>query len=152
MEQDVTEPISESAAREAFFDHVVRKAEAARLKYGLYIDLETMMRMLDDQEVVRYPTSIHFDATLLQAHEFAFPKPVGFHPSDGYGLFIHPCFESQLEILPLLIAYHIPTINYGHIAEPEHAEVFGATLLGLEVEAYYQALCELAGSIPVAAH
>ena len=148
MEQGSTDTISESAARAAFFDHLVQKAEAARLKYGLYIDAETILRMLDDRDVVRYPTSVHFDATLLEPQEFAFPKPLGFHSSDGFCLFIHPHFRSQPENLPLLIAYHIPTINYGSIVEPQHAEVFGATLLGLEVEAYYQALCELTESIP----
>ncbi len=49
----------------------------------------------------------------------------------------------QRELWPLLIAYHIPVINYGSIVEPADAELYGATLLGLEVEAYYQALCEL---------
>ncbi len=47
----------------------------------------------------------------------------------------------------LLIAYHIPVINYGTIVEALDAELFGATLLGLEVEAYYQALCELADAL-----
>ena len=147
MEPDCTETISESAAREAFFDHLVTKAQAARLKYGLYIDAETILQILDDRDVVRYPTTVHFDATQLQEHEFAFPKPLGFHPSDGYCLFIHPQFQQQMEILPLLIAYHIPTINYGSIVEPQHAEVFGATLLGMNVDAYYQAVCELTDGI-----
>jgi hypothetical protein len=135
-------------AREAFLAHLVAKATAARFKYGLYIDAEAIRRMLDDPEVVRYPTSIEFDAAPLHADEFACPQPLGFHASDGYCLFVHPHFRRQPENLPLLVAYHIPTINYGGIAETEHAELYGATLLGLEVETYYRALCELADSVP----
>ncbi len=140
------EGISEKNAGEAFIHHLVDKANAARLAYGLYIDAETIMRMLDDRDIVRYPMSIEFDSRQLQGHEFAYPKAIGFHPSDGYCLFIHESFRNQPENLPLLIAYHIPTINYGSIAEPQHAEAYGAALMGLEVETYYQALCELADS------
>jgi hypothetical protein len=89
-----------------------------------------------------------FDAAPLRSHEFACPQPLGFYASDGYCLFVHPSFRRQPENLPLLVAYHIPSINYGGIVEPQHAELYGATLLGLEVGTYYRALCELADSIP----
>ncbi|MHC4413787.1 MAG: hypothetical protein ACYS0G_00730 [Planctomycetota bacterium] len=143
---------SQSAAEEnrsrAFREHLAGKAASARLRYGLYVDAESIVRMLDDRAVVRYPTSIRFDAAPLQPHEFAHTQPLGFDPSDGYCLFIHPHFERQPENWPLLIAYHIPAINYGDVVEAAHAELFGATLLGLDVETYYRALCELADSIP----
>ncbi len=135
-------------AREAFGAHLKAKATAARHKYGPQIDADAIRRMLQDPEVVRYPTTIEFDAAALQAPEFAHPRPLGFHASDGYCLFVHPHFRGQPENLPFLVAYHIPSINYGGIAEAEHAELYGATLLGLDVETYYQALCELADSIP----
>ncbi len=41
----------------------------------------------------------------------------------------------------MLIAYHLVVPNYGDIAGADEAELFGATLLGLEVHDYYQALC-----------
>jgi hypothetical protein len=145
---DAFVPPDAEQARAGFRAHLEAKAMAARLKYGLYIDTDTIVAMLDDREVVRHPVSIHFDARALQGHEFAFPQSLGFHPSDGYALCIHPWFESQREILPLLVAYHLPVINYGDIVEAADAELYGATLLGLEVDAYYQALCELADSIP----
>lgn len=138
--------ITEKNASEAFMNHLVDKANVARLAYGLYIDYETIMRMLDDRDIVRYPVNIEFDSKQLQGHEFAFAKAIGFHPSDGYCLFLHEHFRNQPENLPLLIAYHIPTINYGNIVEPQHAEAYGAALLGIEIETYYSALCELADS------
>ena len=44
-----------------------------------------------------------------------------------------------------------PGINYGDIATHEEAELFGATLLGLDQEHYYATLCKLADSLPAAA-
>lgn len=134
-------------AGEAFAEHLRRKATEARLRYGLYIDAQAIVRMLDDRAVVRYPASVLFDSTALLPGEFAYARPLGFHPSDGFCLLIHPRYESQPDLWPLLFAYHIPSINYGDLAEPEHAELFGATLLGLEVETYYDALCELADGV-----
>ncbi len=138
-------------AKHAFHEHLAEKATAARFKYGLYIDTDAMLRMLDDRAIVRYPTSLVFDASPLQAHEFAYPQPLGFHSGDGFALCIHPCFRPQLKIWPLLIAYHIPVINYGSIVDADDAELFGATLLGMDVEPYYKALCELTDAMTEAA-
>jgi hypothetical protein len=139
---------AETAAREAFRSHLAEKAAAARLKHGLYIDVETVETMLADRDVVRWPTRLAFAADPLEPGEFAWPQPIGPDPADGYRLVIHPNFAGQPENLPLLVAYHIPTINYGPIVEAADAELYGATLLGLDVETYYRALCELADSIP----
>jgi len=144
----MAERLSEEDGRIALREHVVEKAMDARLRHGLYIDAEQMVRVLDDRAVVRYPVGIRFDAEGLEAGEFAWPMPLGDSPSKGFCLFIHPCFEDQPDAWPLLIAYHIPTINYGEIATHEEAELFGATLLGLEQDEYYKALCELTDSIP----
>lgn len=140
--------LTEEDGRQALRNHIIEKAGAARVKYGFYIDYETICRMLDDPDVVRYPVGIRFDASLLEPGEFAYAQQLGESPSAGYCLFIHPYFENQQENLPLLIAYHIVDINYGEIATSAEAELFGATLLGLDVDAYYQALCELADSMP----
>lgn len=134
--------------RMALHDHVEQKATEARLKHGLYIDAEQIVRILDDRSVVRYPVGIRFDAEMLEPGEFAWPLALGEQPSDGFCLFIHPWFEHQPDAWPLLIAYHIPSINYGQIITDEEAELFGATLLGLDTPTYYQALCELTDSIP----
>lgn len=146
--QEMDADLLEQQARWGFLEHLRTRAAEARRRHGPAIDTESILRMLDDRQSVRYPTSVCFDAAPLRRGEFAYAKPLGFHPSDGYSLCIHPHFEHQLEVLPLLIAYHIAVVNYGSIVEPEHAEVFAATLLGLEPEPYYHALCELADSIP----
>jgi hypothetical protein len=140
---------TEEDGRIALRDHVITKASEARLAHGLYIDAETILKILDDRTVVRYPVGLRFDDTPLESGEFAWPMQLAEHPDAGFCLFIHPWFESQPDAWPLLIAYHVPSINYGEIVSHEEAELFGATLLGLDVETYYRALCELADSIPV---
>jgi hypothetical protein len=42
-------------------------------------------------------------------------------------------------------------VNYGEIVSHEEAELFGATLLGMDVEEYYRALCDLADGVPPSA-
>lgn len=140
--------LTEQDARVALRDHLGEKAMNARLARGMYIDAQTIVDMLDDPMFVRYPVGIRFDSEALEPGEFAAPVPLGEHPSMGFCLFVHPCFEQQPDTWPLLIAYHVPSINYGEIVSPEDAEHFGATLLGLDEDTYYKALCELADSIP----
>lgn len=147
-DHDNSAQINPEAGNEALREHVTRSASEARLRYGFYIDYDTVLKMLSDPKVVRHSTSICFEGKSLEPGEFAFAQPLGEAPVDGFRLVVHPWFEDQTEILPLLISYHIPSINYGPVATAEHAELFGATLLGLDVDAYYQALCELADSIP----
>ncbi|MCA9309946.1 MAG: hypothetical protein KDA21_02005 [Phycisphaerales bacterium] len=142
--------LTEQDGRTALRTHVEQKASEARLRNGLYIDAEQIIRMLDDRAVVRYPVGIRFEAEPLEPGEFAWPMPLGDHPAAGFCLFIHPWFESQPQVWPLLIAYHIPTINYGDIASHQDAELYGATLLGMSPDEYYQAICELVDSLPAA--
>ena len=133
---------------DALRDHLVERAMNTRVRRGFYIDTSVIVAMLSDTEAVRYPTNIVFDDTMLEQGEFAFPSANEPGAPYAFTLYIHPWFEQQEEILPLLIAYHIPTINYGEIITHDEAELYGATLLGLDVDTYYNALCELVDSIP----
>lgn len=134
----------------ALRDHVAERARSARVQHGPSIDAESIMRVLDDRKAVRYPVSVVFDDARLQPGEFAWPQPLGDHPSEGYRLFVHPTFEHRPETWAMLIAYHIPTINYGDIVTHEEAEIYAATLLAMKQEHYYSALCELADELRVA--
>ncbi len=142
---DVRE-LTEQDGRIALRDHVEEKAREARRKYGS-AGWPQLQAMLDDRAVVRYPTEIRFDAGPLQAGEFAHAAMLGNHPGDGYCLYVHPSFEGRSEDLPLLVAYHLVCVNYGDIVTAEEAELFGAALLGMDVEAYYQRLCQLADEL-----
>ncbi len=134
-------------AQQSLRDHVVTKAVDARLRRGGLIDRTEMMRLLEDRAVVRYPLSVRFDAEPLQPSEFGCIEGLGEHPKDGFCLFIHPMFENVDELIPLLIAYYIPTVNYGEVATHVEAELFGSTLLGIDVEEYYTILCSVADTV-----
>ena len=140
--------LTEQDGRLALRDHILARAAAARARHGPVIDDGAIMQVLEDREVVRYPVRIRFDAEPLQPGEFAHAAPLGDHPRQGFCLFIHPAFGHRPETWPLVIAYHIAPVNYGDIASPDDCELFGATLLGLGREEYYQALCALADEVP----
>ena len=132
----------------ALRDHVALKAAEAHDRLAKLTGDDAIWRLLDDDVVVRYPVGVRFDASELEPGEFAFPSPLGEHPSQGYCLFIHPRFEHRPETWPLIAGYYLPSINYGEIVGADDAELFGAALLGLDQETYYGALCELCDSIP----
>lgn len=111
------------------------------------MDRAVMMQHLEDRTIVRYPLSVRFDTEPLQPGEFACLESLGEHPSDGFCVFIHPMFENVDEVIPLLLAHYIPSMNYGDVAIHVEAELFGATLLGIDVEEYYKILCSVADTV-----
>jgi hypothetical protein len=136
--------LTEEEGYEALRAHVVDRALAARAKYGPVIGANAITRLLADPEVVRFPTTLVFDSSPLLAGEFACALARGAHPRDGFTLAVHPVFASDPDALPYLVAYHVPTINYLDVVTNREAELFGAALLGLEVEEYYRRVCALA--------
>ena len=139
-------------ARQSLRDHVIAKAVAARRRFHGPIGRAEIMRLLEDRETVRYPVGVRFDAQPLRPGEFACLEALGTHPSDGFCLFIHPMFEPVHDLIPLLVAYYIPSVNYGDVASHAEAELFGATLLGLDVDEYYKILCSVADTPMATAH
>ncbi len=129
--------------------HAAGRAELARQRYGPVIDYPAMLKIIEDRAIVRHPVEIRFDAAPLEPGEFACAAPRGEQAHEGFRLFVHPRFRARPEALPLLIAYHLVRVNYGAVATCEHAEVFGATLLGMTRNEYYEKLCALADEIPV---
>ena len=116
-------------------------------KYGPRIGWKQLLLILQDRTFVRYPCEIVFDAAPLEAGEFAHPVAKGDRPEDGFTLYVHPFFMTQLEQVPLLALYQLVLVNYGAFAALEDAEVFGAAALGLGKDEYYQALCGLADEL-----
>ncbi len=128
-------------------EHVESKAIQARNARCGAIDRAAIMEMLADRSVVRYPLGVRFDEQPLQPGEFACLEALGTHPNDGFCLFIHSAYAQADALIPLLVAYYIPSVNYGEIATHDEAELFGATLLGFTVDEYYSALCAAADAL-----
>lgn len=137
---------SAEEAQQSLRDHVMAKAAEARAKHPDVASRAGIMQLLEDRSAVRYPLGIRFDSEPLQHGEFACLESLGDRPSDGFCLFIHPMFEPVSDLLPLLIAYYVPSVNYGEVATHVEAELYGSTLLAIEVEEYYRILCSVADS------
>lgn len=127
--------------------HVAAKGDEACEKYGPHIGWNELLQVLEDRALVRYPCSIVFDAAPLQEGEFAHPVAIGESPEEGFKIYVHPYFMTQLGKVPHLVLYQLVLVNYGEFASADDAEAFGARALGLSKDAYYQALCELADEI-----
>ena len=143
----MSEQPSTNETRQSLHDHAAEKGRSIYAKYGPRIGWPELLRILDDKSAVRYPCRIVFEAKELQAGEFAHAQPVGSQPEDGFTLYVHPWFESQLEKVPYLVLYHLVTVNYGPFASADDAETFGANALGLSKDDYYQSLCAMADEI-----
>lgn len=133
--------------KRALRDHILERALLARERHGSLSDLAAFLRLLEDREVVRYPTVLEFTRDDLRPGELGHAEPLGSRPADGFRLLIHQKFRDRPGTAPLVAAYYLVTVNYGEIATFEEAELFGATLLGLEVDAYYSLLCSLADEL-----
>ncbi len=139
-------PDPEEAAR-TLTEHARRVAEEAVAKYGR-LTAENLPRILEDRRIVRYPVRLSFGAEKLQPGEFAWAEPLAQDPRAGFVLHVHPAFEGRPDLYPLLAAYHLVTVNYGDVATSTEAEVFGATLAGMDRDAYYALLEAAADSLP----
>jgi hypothetical protein len=134
-------------ARESLNAHVAAKGREIHEKFGPHIGWEELMRIIQDRASVRYPCEIVFDTSGLQPGEFAHPVARAERPEDGFILYVHPHFQTQLEQVPLLILYQLVLVNYGEFATSDDAEAFGAAALGWSREDYYHALCALADEL-----
>lgn len=130
-------------ARQSLNAHVAGKGCELFLKYGA-VGYAGLAAVLQDREFVRYPCVIAFDAARLQPGEFAHPEQKGKRPEDGFTLWVHPIYLTQLEKVPYLVFYQLVAVNYGEFASADDAEAFGAAALGLLTEEYYAEICELA--------
>ncbi|MDF1839575.1 MAG: hypothetical protein P1V35_17025 [Planctomycetota bacterium] len=139
--------LTEQDGYEALQGHLAERAFKARKAHPDLTNEGAIRRLMADPEVVRFPTAILFDTEFLIPGEFAHAEPRGDQASDGFVLVIHPHFKDRWEDLQYLVAYHIPSINYLDVATHREAEMFGALLTGMEKEAYYQKVCELADEL-----
>ena len=134
-------------ARQSLNSHVTTKGAEINAKYGPRIGWKELQRILEDRACVRYPCKVAFDAAGLQPGEFAHPAANGGRPEDGFTMYVHPLFMTDLARVPLLVLYQLVLINYGEFASPDDAETFGASAAGQSREEYYAELCNLADQL-----
>jgi len=127
--------------------HVADKGGEIRQRYGPRLGWKELQAMLQDPACVRYPCEILFDTLGLEPGEMAHPVCRGERPEDGFSIYVHPVFMTQLERVPHLVLYQLVLVNYGDFASADDAEVFGSAALGISREDYYQTLCELSDQL-----
>ena len=127
--------------------HVAAKGTEIFGKYGPQIGWTQLQAILKDRACVRYPCELVFDSAPLNPGEFAHPEPRGVMPDEGFTLFVHPVYMTQLGMVPYLVLYQLVAVNYGVFASADDAETFASQSLGLPREDYYQVLCGLADQL-----
>lgn len=142
--------LSADDARQSLCAHAAAKGVEVFLKYGPALDWDRLQDLLADRACVRYPCRVEFGAASLQPGEFAHAEPLGERPEDGFVVRVHPLFREDLAAVPLLVLYHLVTVNYGPFASPDDAESFGAAALGLLRDEYYGRVCALADRLDAA--
>lgn len=136
-------------ARESLHAHVAAKGADIFEKYGPNIGFAELKAILQDSSCVRYPCELVFDASRLNPGEFAYPEPRGERPEEGFTLYVHPVYMTQLSAVPLLALYQLVTVNYGEFASADDAETFAAHALGITKDECYERVCALADQLGV---
>jgi hypothetical protein len=133
--------------KQSLNSHVAARGEEIREKFGPRIGWQELRRILEDRSSARYPCEIVFDAAPLLEGELAHPVPNGEDPEAGFKIYVHPRLMTQLERVPYVVLYQLVLVNYGPFASADDAETFGAAILGLSKDDYYQALCQMADEL-----
>ena len=115
--------------------------------HGLPLSSDAYQQVLQDRGCVFHPVKMVFDADPLKEGEFAYMHQVDKDRNKGFMLYMHPYFKNRPNDLPYLVAYHLAIVNFPEEPTAEVAEHFGAALMSLEVESYYDKVNQLYESI-----
>jgi len=134
----------EELGQESLREHLRAQAVVAHQKHGP-ITAERLDLLLKDPDCLRYPVRLVFEFGEMAVHQFAQPDmDCRNTDQDGRVIYLRPLLRDRPDLLPLAVAYMIPVINYGNIISDEHCLLYGATLLGLMENEYYDRICALA--------
>ena len=133
-------------------DHIAAQAVVAHHKHAP-LTFAGLDALLADPECLRHPTRLVFEFGEMASHQFADPGPDLRHPEqDGRVLYLRPLLRDRPDLALLAVAYMIPVINYGDIVTDEHCIRYGATLLGMMEEEFYDAVCRMADYVGATSH
>jgi hypothetical protein len=137
----------EQLGQESLREHLLAQAIVAHQKHGP-ITADKLDALLHDSDCLRHPVRLVFEFGEMAMHQFAQPDVDWRNTEqDGRVLYVRPLLKDLPELLPLAVSYMIPLINYGEIITDAHCVTYGATLLGMMEDEYYQAICKLAETV-----
>ena len=129
---------------ESLRDHIAAQSVLAHHKHAP-LTFARLEALLSDAECLRYPVRLVFEFGEMAAHQFAAPGVDLRNPEqNGRVLCLRPLLRDRPDLAVLAVAYMIPVINYGDIITDEHCLRYGATLLGMMEEEFYEAICQMA--------
>ncbi len=138
----------QGAFKGALEDHARFAAERARQRMGGSLTPDTLDLFLRDTQCLRHPTTIIYDRSGLEPHQFAQPFIGGSDAEDRTCLLhIDPVLRDKPEWVCLAVAYCAAEINYGPVVTPEIAELHGGILTRMTTGACYKKICALADSL-----
>ncbi len=133
----------EQLGQQSLHEHLLAQAVVAHQKHGP-LTADKLEAFLHDPDCLRHPVRLAFEFGEMAMHQFAQPDTDWRNSAqDGRVLYLRPRLRERPDLLPLAVAYMIPLINYGGIISDDHCLRYGAVLLGLMEEEYYQQLCAL---------
>lgn len=137
----------EQLGQQSLREHILAQAIVAHQKHGP-LTADKFDALLHDPDCLRHPVRLVFEFGEMAMHQFAQPDIDWRNTEqDGRVLYVRPLLRERPDLLPLAVAYMIPLINYGDIISDDHCLLYGATLLGLMEDEYYQQICALADFI-----
>jgi len=125
----------------AITEHATEKARQIRARYDAPMTFEELLKVFNDRKSVRYPVEVRFTDQGIDEGLFAKTEMRSETPADGFVIFIHDYYRDREDVLPALLLYQSVIVNYGDLATSHDAEVFGAGVLGMDREAYYELVC-----------
>lgn len=137
----------EQLGQQSLRERLVAQAIVAHQKHGP-LTADKLGALLHDRDCLRHPVRLVFEFGEITMHQFAQPDIDWRNTEqDGRVLYVRPLLRDRPDLLPLAVAYMIPLINYGDIISDEHCLLYGAALLGLMEDEYYEKLCDLADAV-----
>lgn len=134
----------EQLGQQSLHEHLVAQAIVAHQKHGP-ITADNLNALLQDPDCLRHSVRLVFEFGQMAMHQFAQPDIDWRNTEqDGRVLYLRPLLRERPDLLPLAVAYMIPVVNYGEIITDDHCRAYGATLLGMMEDEYYQQICALA--------
>ena len=126
-------------------------AQAVVEKYGTAPSYDAMLRAIEDRDIIPCRIILSYNDEPLQPGEFGFMMNLkDGDPSEGFLLYLHPALRDGGDDVVALIAYQLVVAFGPNEVIHSDAERFGATIMGMDEQAYYEKVCELADAIPSA--
>lgn len=137
----------EQLGQQSLREHLVAQAIVAHQKHGPLTG-DNLDALLHDPDCLRHPVRLVFEFGEMAMHQFAQPD-IDWRNTEQEGrvLYVRPLLQSRPDLLPLAVAYMVPLINYGDIITDYHCVLYGATLLGMMEEEFYQHVCSLSDMV-----